>query len=307
MYYLDPVFKFKTMRLLHTEITPFIKNFLHVDLRQQPFLASPFHAKPAFHAHPELELTYILKGYGKRIIGNKVEPFKAGDMVFIGSNVPHVWLSDPVFYEENSMLESQVIVTYFNPAIFQHFCSTVREFDDINRMIYEASKGIQILGKTHEIIAKKLLALSSKNGFEKVNELLQIMHLISVSLDINFINKGVVSEEEPVHSDRIVDVIRYAKEHLGRSISLKEVADISCMTEQSFCRFFKKRTQKTFFQYLNDLRIDQAKQLLRESDRSISDIAYLCGFSSSSHFCKVFKEYTEESPLQYRSILAPWD
>ena len=292
------------MRLLHTEITPFVKNFLHVDLRQQPFLASPFHAKPSFHAHPELELTYILKGYGKRIIGNKVEPFRAGDMVFIGSNVPHVWLSDPVFYEENSSLESKVIVTYFNPKIFQHFCTTVKEFDDINRIIYEASKGIQILGKTREIISKKLLALSSKNGFEKVSELLQIIHLISISLDIDFINSAVVNEEEPMHSDRLIEVIRYAKEHLGRSISLKEVADISCMTEQSFCRFFKQRTQKTFFQYLNDLRIERAKQLLRESQQSISDIAFLCGYSSSSHFCKVFKDHSNESPLSFRSVFS---
>ena len=294
------------MRLLHTEITPFIKNFLHVDLRQQPFLASPFHAKPSFHSHPELELVYIIEGFGKRIIGDKMNSFKAGDMVFVGSNVPHVWLSDPVFYEEISSLKSQVIVTYFNPEIFQHFCSTLKEFDEINAVIYKASKGIQILGKTQDSIAKKLLALSSGTGFEKVSKLLQIMHLISISTDIKFINDSNVIESDPLYSDRLINVMQYAQDHLNRPISLKEVAKISCMTEQSFCRLFKKRTQKTFFQYLTDLRIERAKQLLRESDKSISDIAHLCGFSSSSHFCKVFKEYTQESPLQYRSILGSW-
>ena len=106
------------MKLLRTEITPLINDMMYVDRRHQPFLCTPFHTQPSFHSHPELELVFIVEGYGKRIIGNKVEPFESGDMVFIGSNVPHLWLSDPVFYEENSKLQSQVIVTYFNPKIF---------------------------------------------------------------------------------------------------------------------------------------------------------------------------------------------
>jgi hypothetical protein len=114
------------MRLLHTEITPLINEFLCIELRDQQFLQSPYYSQPVFHAHPELELVYIGEGYGTRIIGDTVEPFEAGDMVFIGSNVPHVWLSDDAFYKEDSKLHSKVIVTYFNPNKFKDVFDSVK-------------------------------------------------------------------------------------------------------------------------------------------------------------------------------------
>src|SRR5690606_33020645 len=121
----------------------------------------PFHPQPSFHAHPEMELVFVEEGFGKRIIGNRIEPFEAGDMVFIGSNVPHVWLSDPVFYEEGSTLTSKVIITYFAPAIFNQLLGSLKEFDQIRQMVQQAAKGIRIYGQTRNIIAGRLKALST--------------------------------------------------------------------------------------------------------------------------------------------------
>src|SRR5665647_2800913 len=100
------------MRITKTEITPFINNPLYIEFRDDPYLYSLNYAQPSFHEHPELQLTFILEGYGKRIIGNKVTRFEPGDMVFIGSNIPHIWLSDPIFYEKGSVLRSKVITVY---------------------------------------------------------------------------------------------------------------------------------------------------------------------------------------------------
>lgn len=289
------------MRLLHTEITPLINDFLYIDVRNQPFLSCPFFTHPSFHAHPELELVFVLEGFGKRIICNKVEPFESGDMVFIGSYVPHVWLSDASFYKENQNLQSTVIVTYFNPTIFQQFFDAVKEFEAIKEMIQQASKGIRILGETRNIIAEKLMELSSKTGFKKVEGFLQIMHLISISEDKSYIVNNENNKFERFDSDRLIDVIKFVKANLDEHISLKQVADIACMTEQSFCRFFKNRTKKNFFQYLEDIRMEHACELLiQSSDKSISDIAYACGYNSSSHFCKNFKDHYGQSPYQYR-------
>lgn len=288
------------MRLLHTEITPLINDFLRIDLRNQPFLSSP-HTQSSFHAHPELELIFILNGFGKRIIGNNIEPFESGDMVFIGSYVPHVWLSDASFYEVNSKLHSTVIITYFNPIIFQQFFDTVIEFDNIKKMIQQASRGIRILGETRNIIAEKLISLSSKTGFEKVDGFLQIMHLISISEDKSFIVNNENNKVDQFDSDRLIDVIKFVRGNLDKPITLKQIAEIACMTKESFCRFFKNRTKKSFFQYLEDLRMALACELLiQSSDKSISDIAYACGYNSSSHFCKIFKDHYWQSPYQYR-------
>ena len=290
------------MRLLKTEITPLINDVMHIDLREQRFLWSPFHTQPSFHSHPELELVFILEGFGKRIIGNKIEPFESGDMVFIGSNVPHLWLSDPVFYDENSTLQSKVIVTYINPKIFLQLFDSIKEFEEIREMIRQSSKGIRILGETRNMIAKKLISLSSVKGFEKVEGLLQVMNLISVSNEKEFIVNNYESDRyDDLYPDRLVDVIKYLKENLHEQITLRQVADIACMTEQSFCRFFKKRTKKSFSRFLSDLRVVQACHLLIQTDNSVAAIAYRCGYNSSSHFCKVFKEHTGVSPFQYKT------
>jgi len=244
---------------------------------------------------------FILEGFGKRIIGNKVEPFESGDMVFIGSNVPHVWLSDASFYQENSSLHSKVIVTYFNPTIFQQFFDAIKEFGNIKEMILQASKGIRILGETRNVIAKKLIALSSEDGFEKINGFLQILNILSISNDRHYIlNKLITSDERP-ESDRLVEVIKLVNAHLEEPITLKKVADIACMTEQSFCRFFKTRLKMNFSQYLEVERMKHACDLLiQSSDKSIADVAFQCGYISSSHFCKVFKDHYHQSPSQFR-------
>lgn len=291
------------MRLLHTEITPLVNEFLCIELRDQQFLQSPYYSQPVFHAHPELELVIILEGYGTRIIGDTVEPFEAGDMVFIGSNVPHVWLSDDVFYKENSKLHSRVIVTYFNPDKFKEVFESVKEFSSINEMIRQASKGIRIFGETRNIIADKLFDLSTKSGFQKIEGLLQILHLISISQERSFIINKELEETEPQYSDRLIEVIKFIKENLHNQISLKQVSEIACMTEQSFCRFFRNRTKKSFSQYLLDQRISYACSLLIQTDKSISEISDLCGYKSSSHFCKVFKDQINQSPYQYKRSL----
>ncbi len=291
------------MRLLHTEITPLINEFLCIELRDQQFLQSPYYSQPVFHAHPELELVLILEGYGTRIIGDTVEPFEAGDMVFIGSNVPHVWLSDDVFYKENSKLHSRVIVTYFNPNKFKDVFESVKEFSTIRDIIRQASRGIRIFGETRSKIADKLLEISSKTGFEKIDGLLQIMNMISISEERSFIINKEIGEADPQYSDRLIEVIKFIKDNLHNQISLKQVSEIACMTEQSFCRFFRNRTKKSFSQYLLDQRISYACTLLIQSDKSISEISDLCGYKSSSHFCKVFKDQINQSPYQYKRSL----
>lgn len=289
------------MKAVHTEIAQFIKNPLYVELKDEPYLTSAYYPRSAsYHAHPELQLTFILEGFGKRIIGNKVSQFEPGDMVFIGSNVPHIWISDPVFYEEDSMLRSKAITVYIDPKIFQQMFDSVKEMNGIKEMIDQAAKGINIFGETRNQIANKLIDLCSKEGFEKIQGLLEIMHLISISSEKNLIDMDIHLDVVK-QSDRLVDVVKFMKKNLQEQITLQQVADIACMTIQSFCRFFKSRTKKTFSEYLLDLRISHACKLLIELDRPISDVANLCGFISHSHFCRVFKQHIGKSPYQYRS------
>jgi len=288
------------MRLLKTEITPFINNSLHVELRDQAYLFSPLHGRPCYHSHPELELVFVIEGHGKKIIGNKVTDYKTGDMVFIGSNVPHLWLSDPVFYKKDSTLHAKVVIMYINPKIFESMLSFVKEFDGVREILEQASKGINIFGKTRTVISKILIELASKTGFEKAIGLLQIMNLIVISKERSFIDSKDLAKPIGLNSDRLIDVYKFINENIHKSISLKEVAEVACMAIPSFCRFFKKRTKTTLSQHLVDARMAHACKLLIELDKPISEIAYMCGYNSNSHFCKVFKDHTTQSPFQYK-------
>jgi AraC-like DNA-binding protein len=290
------------MRLLKTEITPFINEMMHIDMRQQSFFWSPFLSQPSLHSHPELQLTFIVEGYGKRIVGNKIERFESGDMVLVGSNVPHIWFSDPAFYRKDTGLQSKVIIAYFHPKIFFQIFDCLKEFDSIREMIDQASKGIRVLGETKNIIAEKLKVLINKQGFDKVEGLLQIMNLISVSEEKSFIADTMdeINHSYSSYPDKLTEVINFINDNLHEPISLRQAAGIACMTETSFCRFFKRRTKKSFSQYLNALRINRACEILRQTNKAITDVACICGFNSVSHFSRVFKEHTGVNPFHYR-------
>lgn len=289
------------MKPIQTEISPLIKNPLYIEMQDEPYLSSPFYPISAsFHSHPELQLTFIVEGYGKRIIGNTVSEFEPGDMVFIGSNVPHIWISDPAFYREDSLLRSRAITVYIDAKIFQQLFDALPEMHSIREMIQQASKGINIYGATRDIIAEKLKQIYAQQGFSKVEGFLQVMHLISVSAEKNCINTEDIVERIKQPQDRLMKVIKYIKENLHEQITLVQVARVANMTIQSFSRYFKQRTNETFSKYLQDMRIDQACRFLIEMDRPIADIANLCGFISHSHFCKVFKERMGKSPYQYK-------
>jgi AraC-like DNA-binding protein len=290
------------MKIIRTEISPLINNSLYLDFKERPYLSS-INNVPNFHEHPELQLTFILEGFGKRIIGNNVSHFEPGDMVFIGSYVPHVWLSAPAFFKEGSLLNTKSITVYIDPKVFQQMFDSLREMDCIKEMISQASKGINIYGETRKIIAQKLIELCSKTGFEKIEGLLHIMNLISVSTEKNQIIQKDIDTQTGQYIDRLISVMEYIKANFQEQITLKDVSEVSCMTIQSFCRFFKNRTKKTFSEYLRDIRINHAFKLLIKLDRPIADIANLCGFVSHSHFCKVFKDYTGQSPYQYKNSI----
>jgi AraC-like DNA-binding protein len=288
------------MKLLKTQISPFINSFLHVELREQPYFYSPYYGHPSFHSHPEFELMFIREGFGKRIIGNNIAKFERNDMVFMGSGVPHIWLSDPSFYKEGSNMISEAIIAYIHPNVFEFMLNHVEELKEVKEMLNQSRRGICIHGKTKKDIAERLIYLSSKTGFERVEGLLHIIYMISTSSE-----KSYILNDDPAiligTIDRMNEVIDFIKNNLEKQITLQQVAGLACLTIPSFCRFFKVRTKMTFFQYLTELRIKHACKILIEMDRPVSYIANMCGFKSDSHFCKVFKEHIGQSPYQYKS------
>ena len=289
------------MKILQTEITPIHDSHISIIKRDEPYFNAPF------HFHPELELVYIKESTGKRIIGDKVEHFEAGDMVFVGSNLPHVWLNDEIYYKGLPQLQAKAIVIYFNVTVLAPVFYDMKETTGITNFFKRGERGIQITGKTKEIVAAKMETIVQKEGFEKIITLFDIFNILSISEDIRYItSEGYKHNVIKVEGDRLSEVYKYVQEHFNQNISMVTAAHIACLTPQSFCRMFKKRTNKHFVEYLNEVRISKACSLLLDTDWSVSEIAYKCGYKTVSNFNKTFKEITGSNPKVYRgNIVKP--
>lgn len=284
------------MKIFHTEISSGNNNNISLLERNDANFSAPF------HFHQEVELVYIKESYGKRIIGDKIEPFEAGDMVFIGSNLPHVWLNDEIFYKGIPGLRAKAIVLYFNANVMGPVFYNMKEAAKINAFLKKGERGLHISGKTNKLIADKLEKLLQKKDIEIIIGLFEIFNILANSDEVVCITSdGYNNSMENAENDRLSDIFKYVHENYKTEISLATIAGIANLTPQSFCRMFKKRTSKHFIEYLNEVRIAQACKLLLDTDWSISEIAYNCGYKTVSNFNKLFKDSTGESPKTYRA------
>lgn len=281
-------------------MTPLVKNCFHIERREQPFLYSPYHGRPTFHAHPEFELLYILKGSGQRIIGNNLSTYSKGDMVFLGSNLPHIWLSDQHFVEEPSTEVSEAIVMYINPGILEQMFDLLPEFETIKDMTESALRGIFIFGEAKKRIAEKLEHLFDASGYDKVEGFMSVLNSIAVTKDKAFICDSKLPVAGQFNSDRLPIVIEYIQSKLSDTISLTALANLAFMSTASFCRFFKTRMHCTPFQYILEQRMELARKLLIERDKPVYEIARHSGYNSDAHFCKIFKAHFGISPYRYK-------
>ncbi|MBS1669498.1 MAG: AraC family transcriptional regulator [Bacteroidetes bacterium] len=254
-----------------------------------------------FHYHPEIELVYIKESHGNRVIGDKIEPFEAGDMVFVGGNLPHVWLNDEIYYKDLPELRAKAIVLYFNSKLLGPAFYNVKEFAHISAFLKKGERGIKVEGRTKELVAKKLEDLLHKTGIEKITGLFELCDMLAHSDELRFITSdGYKTSNLNVETDRVAEIVKYIHANYHTAITLTTISSIANLSPKSFCRMFKKRTNKHFIEYLNEVRISYACNFLLDTDWGISEIAYKCGYKTVPNFNKLFKEETGLSPKAYR-------
>lgn len=254
--------------------------------------------KPFWHFHPEIELIYVNKGKGKRHIGNHLAYFSNSQLLLIGPNLPHNGFTDRL-----TINGSQTLVQ-FKPDFLGESFINIPEMESINNLFERSKMGIVFGVKTKKKLGHKIENLTGKNGFKKILELLEILHILAKAKDYTILNAdGFAFEAEPQDSAKVDIIFKHVSQNYREHISLDEIADKVSMTVPAFCRYFKKVTGKTFTKFVNEYRVVHATKLLSESQLSITDVSFECGFNNFSHFNKVFKEFTEKSASKYRSEL----
>ncbi len=267
---------------------PFHENLIVQETRSHTFYTD-------LHQHNEIQLSLIVNGTGKLVVGDSIHPFKNGDFFVIGSNTPHL------FKNENSKnREVHMISLFFTESTFGKNFFTLPDLDDLKPFFQISNKGFQLLSNINEVYSRMQLLCQTKKASRLILflQLLQILCNSSKKPLSEFVYPKVTGH---IAGERLQVVFDYALRRFNEDIKLKTISDLLYMTPNAFCKFFKQRTNKTFFQFLNELRIEHACQLLQnKSDLSIAEISEFSGFKSISNFNRKFKSNKGVVASKYR-------
>jgi len=256
---------------------------------------SPNTNKIKWHYHPEVELVYINSGVGKRQVGTHLSNYQDGDLILIGSYLPHTGFTKG--FEENQ----KEIVIQFKPDIFENAFQNFEELKIINQLLELSKKGIVFSGSIKEDIGLRMEGLQYESQLDAFLTFVKILYDLVKEKNRKILNaEGYAFISSPSDNKRLKTIFNYIRDHFMEPIALEDISTQVFMTPQSFCRFFKKSTNKTFTAFLNEYRINHATKLLSETDDDIKSICYESGFNNLSNFFRNFRRITQLTPNAYR-------
>lgn len=280
-----------TTQKFHREIPPLTKgdSFLVFDRLKDTF-------DFPIHYHPEYEINFIQNGKGvKRIVGDHIEEIEDIELVLVGPNLYHGW-------ELNKCKNKDIheITIQFHNDLFSESLLGRRIMMPIKEMFNRANHGILFSKKTGAELGERLSRISKRDGMDYFLEIISILHDMANSRNQRLLSTFTVDSDVFEDDDKMKLVYEYIQKKFSDKITLDDVSDVARMSPVSFNRFIKKRTGKTFVNYLNDIRIGYAARWLVEKDLSISEIAFKSGFNNIANFNRIFKSIKNTTPSQYR-------
>ena len=265
-------------------------------------LKEPFF-DPNWHFHPHYQLFTVIKGTGTRFIGDDIRHFNIGDTVFLAPNMPHLWRSDREYFEKDSQLMTEGIVVYFKEDFLGSEFFEKSEMYDIKTLLKKSERGLDLTGQLKEELVNDLKNLPVDSGFQGIIKILSILDKLSKSTDYQYIASTTYSNTHKIsETERMRRVHEYVLKHFKENINLSTVASLSNMTDAAFCRYFKSRTNKTFSDFVKEIRIGNACKMLQDENKSISQTCYESGYNTVSNFNNQFKSLKGISPKQYQKL-----
>jgi AraC-like DNA-binding protein len=251
-----------------------------------------------WHFHPEFELVYVEGASATRHVGDHISTYQDSDLVFIGSNIPHL------NFDYGVQTDYKKEVLHIKPFFKNMVLGEIPELSVIMELFERSAQGIAFNGETKRIVGNRLKKLHTLSSFDIFMEIIQILKILSLSPDFEllhdepFINKYNKKEQE-----RLRHIYAFIDENYHRKINIDEIASACNLGKEAFCRYFKKATGNTFVGFLNQYKISQAKRLLL-AGKNVGETCYECGFESLSYFNRTFKKITNENPSEFKKKLA---
>lgn len=247
-----------------------------------------------WHFHPEYELVFIDGASNTRHVGDHVSRFEQCDLVFIGSNIPHL------NFDYGIKTDYEKIVIQLKPDFLQRAMVNIPELKSIHELFVLSVHGIGFSKDVIDELRPRLKKLHVLKSFDQFLELLSILHVLADSSGKQLLHESPYENRfRQKDQERMRRVYDFIEDHYQEKIEISEMAAISHLTNEAFCRYFKKMTKLTFTEFLNHFRIDKAKKLLL-LDRNITQTCFESGFQSVSYFNRTFKKVTGENPLAFK-------
>lgn len=247
-----------------------------------------------WHFHPEYELVYIEAESGSRHVGDHISTFKNHDLVLIGSNIPHL------NFDYGIKTSYRKVVVHFQKRFIEDHINELTELIDIKNLFEKSQHGLSFQGNLIKELGQKLFLLQNLNPLNQYLSLIEILNDLTKYPQIEWLHdQPVLHKYSHKEQDRLRSIYAFVDQYYERKISLSEIAEISNMSIEAFCRYFKKTTHQTFTQFLNSYRISQSKRHLI-AGKSIGNACYASGFESLSYYHRVFKKITKESPSNFK-------
>lgn len=257
------------------------------------------------HFHDFCELSFVKKSSGKRIIGDSITNFSDGDLVLMSPNLPHMWYEDIPTSNHHRNKSVEAIVIYFPINFLEKICTDPGDLSKKTTLFEKAERGMRFTGKTRAKITKHLEKMTAMEGLPQIIEFLKIVNIMLNTDEFDLLaGLGYFHSYNEKDTERMNQVYKYIMVNFTKPISLETIASVAHMTPPAFCSFFKKRAQKSFTRFLNELRIGHACKLLQNEKLSISDVCYEIGYQNFVNFNKHFKQITGKTPSTYRKELS---
>lgn len=266
---------------------------------QLPYFTNPW------HFHPELELNYVVRSSGTRFIGQSVERFEGEEIILLGSNLPHYWKNDATYYDPTNELTAEAIVVRFAPDFAGKSFFDLPETRRINGLFERAAVGLKLQPPLSGRVGKKLKQLTTVSGFPQLMLLFELLHQIAESEAVSEVSVPYLpSQQWQKQNERMSRVMAFLLGQFTVPILLDQVAEVASMNPAAFCRYFRSHTGQTLTQFVTDLRIRYACELLIKTDDPITAIGEQAGFENASHFVQTFRKQQGQTPAVYRRKMA---
>jgi AraC-like DNA-binding protein len=257
---------------------------------------------PLWHYHPQYEIILIKEGGGNRYVGDNIGPFSKGDILLLGPSIPHVFRNDLEYFVNGSRKMVKALVLYWDYKFIKSDLFDLNEFAPIRELLQLSTRGLLIKGNSKKEVAYLLNHVVNKEGIDRILEFILMLHFVATKAEYEPLSSlgfsATINEEEVTKLNKIFD---YLLNNFSRTITLKEIANISNMSPTNFCRYFKKITNKTFITFLNEIRVGHASKLLIENkNKNLSQICSESGFNNLTNFYIQFHKFKKLSPMEFK-------